>query len=121
MESCLGVDWHAAKNPMPQRMTLRGSQRRASITLSKKSGPPASRILVSGRDFERNVGVDIYFDTKDKVLVVTDGKGEFHDARIWQMQCSPRCRQKVWLFGSCSSKVSVVLGRSARQQIEATI
>src|ERR1700724_304509 len=53
-----------------------------SITLSKKSGPPTSRILVSGRGFEANVGVGIYFDTKDKALVVTDGKGEFRDAAI---------------------------------------
>jgi outer membrane protein assembly factor BamB len=53
-----------------------------SITLSKKSGPPTSRILVSGRGFKPNVGVDIFFDTKDKALVVTNGRGEFHDARI---------------------------------------
>jgi hypothetical protein len=53
-----------------------------SITLSKKSGPPTSKILVSGRGFEPNVGVDIFFNTKDKALVVTNGKGEFHDARI---------------------------------------
>lgn len=53
-----------------------------SITLSKKSGPPTSRILVSGHGFEANVGVDIYFDTKDKALIVTDAKGEFHDAAI---------------------------------------
>src|ERR1022692_5065236 len=53
-----------------------------TIALSKKSGPPTSRILVSGRGFEPNVGVDIFFDTADKALVVTDGKGEFHDARI---------------------------------------
>jgi outer membrane protein assembly factor BamB len=54
-----------------------------SISLSKKSGPPTSRILVSGRGFEANVGVDIFFDTKDKALVVTNGKGEFHDAGIY--------------------------------------
>ena len=48
--------------------------------------------------------MDIYFDTKDKVLVVTDGKGEFHDARIWQTQCSPRCRQKVWLLNRAAAK-----------------
>ena len=54
-----------------------------SITLSKKSGPPTSKILVSGRGFEPNVGVDIFFDTKDKALVVTNGKGEFHDAGIF--------------------------------------
>jgi len=54
-----------------------------SITLSKKSGPPTSRILVSGRGFEPNVGVDIYFDTKDEALVVTDGKGEFDNAKAY--------------------------------------
>src|SRR3979490_1516841 len=54
-----------------------------SITLSKKSGPPTSRILVSGRGFESNVGVDIFFDTKDKALVVTNGKGEFDNARVF--------------------------------------
>jgi outer membrane protein assembly factor BamB len=53
-----------------------------SITLSKKSGPPTSQILVSGRGFEPNVGVDIFFDTKDKALVVTNDKGEFDKAGI---------------------------------------
>ena len=51
------------------------------ITLSKKSGPPTSQILVSGRGFEPNVGVDIYFDTKDEALVVTNSKGEFKHAK----------------------------------------
>lgn len=54
-----------------------------SINLSKKSGPPTSKILVSGRGFKPNVGVDIFFDTKDKALVVTNEKGEFHDAGIY--------------------------------------
>ena len=53
-----------------------------SITLSKKSGPPTSRILVSGRGFESNVGVDIYFGTKDEALIVTNGRGEFDNAQI---------------------------------------
>jgi outer membrane protein assembly factor BamB len=53
-----------------------------SITVSKKSGPPTSKILVSGRGFQPNVGVDIYFDTKDETLVVTNGKGEFDKAEI---------------------------------------
>jgi glucose dehydrogenase len=53
-----------------------------SIRLSKKSGPPTSKILVSGRGFEPNVGVDIFFDTKDKALVVTNGDGEFLNAGI---------------------------------------
>src|SRR5579872_2050050 len=43
-----------------------------SITLSKKSGPPTSQILVSGLGFAPNVGVDIFFDTKDEALVVTN-------------------------------------------------
>jgi outer membrane protein assembly factor BamB len=54
-----------------------------SITLSKHSGPPTSGILVSGRGFEPNVGVDISFDTKDEALVVTDGKGEFDNAKAY--------------------------------------
>jgi len=53
------------------------------ITLSKKSGPPTSQILVSGRGFEPNVGVNIYFDTRDEALVVTNGKGEFKDAKAY--------------------------------------
>jgi outer membrane protein assembly factor BamB len=53
-----------------------------SITLSKKTGPPTSRIFVSGRGFAPNVGVDVFFDTKDEALVVTDAKGEFRDAGI---------------------------------------
>ncbi len=53
-----------------------------SITFSKKSGPPTSKILVSGRGFKPNVGVDIYFGTKDEALIVTNGKGEFDNAKI---------------------------------------
>jgi outer membrane protein assembly factor BamB len=53
-----------------------------SISLSKSSEPPTSGILVSGRGFTPNVGVDIYFDTKDEALVVTNGEGEFDDAGI---------------------------------------
>ena len=54
-----------------------------SITISKKSGPPTSQILVSGRGFERNVGVDIFFDTKDEALVATNSEGEFKDAKAY--------------------------------------
>src|ERR1700680_39001 len=60
-----------------------------SITLSQSSGPPTSRILISGRGFEPNVGVDIFFDTKDKALVVANGKGEFHDAGIYAPRSAP--------------------------------
>ncbi|HWY55400.1 MAG TPA: PQQ-binding-like beta-propeller repeat protein [Terriglobales bacterium] len=54
-----------------------------SITLSKKSGPPTSKILVSGRGFEPNVGVDIFFDTKDETLIVTNNEGEFQNAGVY--------------------------------------
>jgi outer membrane protein assembly factor BamB len=54
-----------------------------TIALSKKIGPPTSKILVSGTGFEPNVGVDIFFDTKDETLVVTNGKGEFRDAAAY--------------------------------------
>jgi len=57
-----------------------------SITLTEKIGPPTSKILVSGSGFSANVCVDIYFDTKDEALVVTDGKGEFHDAKIYALK-----------------------------------
>ena len=53
-----------------------------SITLSRETGPPTSRILVSGRGFAPNVGVDIFFNTKDEALVVTNGQGEFNKAKI---------------------------------------
>jgi outer membrane protein assembly factor BamB len=60
-----------------------------TITLSKKSGPPTSQILVSGAGFGSDVGVDIFFGTQDKALVVTNGKGEFHDQPIY----APRSAQ----------------------------
>jgi len=47
------------------------------ITLSKKSGPPTSRILVSGRGFAPNTRVDIYFDAKDEAVAVVNSAGSF--------------------------------------------
>ena len=64
-------------------LTSATSSATPSITLFSRSGPPTSRILVSGRGFEPNVGVDIYFDTKDEALVVTNSKGEFDKAKIY--------------------------------------
>jgi outer membrane protein assembly factor BamB len=57
------------------------SSAKPHITLSRKVGPPTTQILVSGSGFEPNAGVDIYFDTKDELLVVTDGRGEFKGAK----------------------------------------
>ena len=53
-----------------------------SITLSVKSGPPTSKILVSGSGFDPNVDVNIYFDTKEEAKIVTDGQGDFAKAEI---------------------------------------
>jgi hypothetical protein len=53
-----------------------------SITLSKKSGPPPTLILVSGRGFAPNASVDIYFDSKDEAVVVADSAGSFSQIAI---------------------------------------
>ena len=53
-----------------------------SIVLSKKTGPPTSRILVSGRGFEPNTGVEIYFDTKDEAVATTNSAGSFSQIAI---------------------------------------
>jgi outer membrane protein assembly factor BamB len=49
----------------------------ASITLSKKIGPPTSNLWVAGSGFQPNIGVDIYFDNKDEALAVTNEQGQF--------------------------------------------
>jgi outer membrane protein assembly factor BamB len=48
-----------------------------SINLSEKSGPPTSRILVSGKGFGPYDAIDIYFDTKDEALALADSSGAF--------------------------------------------
>jgi outer membrane protein assembly factor BamB len=54
-----------------------------SITLSKKTGPPTSGFLVSGRGFNANQNVDIYFGSKDEAQVTTDSQGAFHNAKAY--------------------------------------
>ena len=48
-----------------------------SVRLSRDSGPPTSRVRVSGTGFGAHRAVDIYFDTTDKALVSTNGNGAF--------------------------------------------
>lgn len=48
-----------------------------TITLSPKSGPPTTKLSISGSGFNPNSAVDIYFDTTDEVLIITDGTGAF--------------------------------------------
>jgi outer membrane protein assembly factor BamB len=48
-----------------------------SITTSPGVGPPTTTVHISGQGFEANAAVDIYFDTRDEALVITDGSGAF--------------------------------------------
>jgi outer membrane protein assembly factor BamB len=47
------------------------------VTLSLKSGPPTSNVLVSGSGFSAYAAIDIYFDTTDKALASADASGAF--------------------------------------------
>ena len=49
----------------------------ASVTLSPNSGHPKITTSVSGSGFTPNEAVDIYFDTTDMILDVTDSSGNF--------------------------------------------
>jgi len=46
-----------------------------TISLSPKSGPPTTKLSISGSGFSPNSAVDIYFDITDEILVITDGTG----------------------------------------------
>jgi outer membrane protein assembly factor BamB len=48
-----------------------------SITVSPASNPPNTTIFVSGSGFSAGADVDIYFDTTDLALAVTDETGSF--------------------------------------------
>src|SRR5690348_15458968 len=48
-----------------------------AVALSVASGHPKFTTSVSGSGFGANQGVDIYFDTTDLILDVTDASGKF--------------------------------------------
>lgn len=48
-----------------------------TITLSIKTGPPTSKVAVSGTGFPANSAIDIYFDTTDLALTAASGTGTF--------------------------------------------
>src|SRR5215831_11832802 len=48
-----------------------------SITVAPASNPPNTTTLVSGSGFSAAADVDIYFDTTDLALAVTDDTGSF--------------------------------------------
>jgi outer membrane protein assembly factor BamB len=53
-----------------------------SISLSRKSGPPTSKLSVSGSGFKAYAEIDIYFDTKDEAKVIANGSGKFSKISI---------------------------------------
>ncbi len=46
-----------------------------AVSLSPKSGPPTSKLLVSGSGFKPHAAIDIYFDTKDEAKAIANGSG----------------------------------------------
>ncbi|MGA8149723.1 MAG: PQQ-binding-like beta-propeller repeat protein [Terriglobales bacterium] len=48
-----------------------------TVTLSSKTGPPTTNLQVGGTGFPLSTTVDVYFDTSDMALAVTDATGAF--------------------------------------------
>ena len=53
-----------------------------ALTLSAAGGPPTTNLTVSGTGFPASTAVDIYFDTNNLALAVTDGTGSFSGIKI---------------------------------------
>jgi hypothetical protein len=48
-----------------------------AVTLSVKAGPTTTNLSVSGSGFPASTAVDIYFDTTDLALTVTNSSGSY--------------------------------------------
>ena len=48
-----------------------------SVALAPSGGHPKATTQVSGSGFGANKAVDVYWDTSDKLLIITDGSGAF--------------------------------------------
>jgi outer membrane protein assembly factor BamB len=53
-----------------------------ALSLSRKSGPPTSKLLVSGSGYKPYAEIDIYFDTKDEAKAIANGSGRFSKISI---------------------------------------
>ena len=53
-----------------------------SVTLSNKSGPPTTSILVSGTGFAADAEIELYFDTTEIALVNANSSGAFSKIKI---------------------------------------
>ena len=58
-------------------LLLAASGSSQTISVSPASSPPNSTVLVSGSGFSAGAEVDIYFDTTDLAMTITDGTGSF--------------------------------------------
>jgi outer membrane protein assembly factor BamB len=63
-------------------LALAGFCSAQTIKLSVASGPPTTNVQVSGSGFGDNTFVDIYFDSTDEALVLTNGTGAFSKIAI---------------------------------------
>jgi outer membrane protein assembly factor BamB len=53
-----------------------------AVALSRKSGPPTSKFLVSGSGYKPYAEIDIYFDTRDEAKAIANGSGKFSKISI---------------------------------------
>lgn len=56
-------------------VSLAGFSSGQTVSLSPRIGPPTTKATISGTGFSANSAVDIYFDTTDEVLIITDSTG----------------------------------------------
>src|ERR1019366_4320747 len=76
-----------AADHQPFRFRERGcgggvSSPHPAVTLSVKAGPPTTNLSVSGSGFPASTAIDIYFDTTDLALTVTNSSGSFSGIKI---------------------------------------
>jgi outer membrane protein assembly factor BamB len=53
-----------------------------AVTLSTKTGPPTTKVLVSGTGFPASAAVEIYFDVTEFALTATNATGSFSKIEI---------------------------------------
>lgn len=54
-----------------------GASAAPSVTLSSTSDHPSSQVNVSGAGFEAGKGIDLFWDTSDEMLVISNSAGAF--------------------------------------------
>jgi hypothetical protein len=79
-----------------------------AVTLSVPAGPPGSDLSVSGSGFPASTAVNIYFDTTDLALTVTNSSGSFSGVKI-QVPASA-LPGRNWVTGA----VALVTGDAAQ-------